>query len=68
MKKINNYWVDKNNNKWNCDSFTEEKAIKNSNTLINCFHCHNCSYCSDCHNCSHCHNCSSVKRKLYEIK
>ena len=57
MKKINNYWVDDNNNKWNCD-ITEEKAIKNSNTLINCSYCAHCVHCSDCSDCSYCSGCS----------
>ena len=52
MKKVNNNWVDDNNNSWNCDFYTEEQAEKHSKTLSNCSYCRNCSDCSDCRNCS----------------
>lgn len=55
MKKVNNYYVDDNNNKWNNEFYTEEQAIKNSKSLTKCFNCVNCS---DCHSCSYCHSCS----------
>lgn len=35
MEKINNYYVDSNNNKWNCDKFTKEEAMIASKTLQN---------------------------------
>jgi len=64
MKLINNYWVDENNNKWNEANCSEEQAIENSKSLINCSHCSDSSdlfYCSYCFNCSdlfHCSDCS----------
>jgi hypothetical protein len=66
MKLINNYWVDENNNKWNEANCSEEQAIENSKSLINCSHCSDSSdlfYCSYCFNCSdlfHCFNCSDL--------
>ena len=58
MKKEGNYYVDENNNKWNCYIYTEEQAIKYSGTLNNCYNMINCSYCSNCSNCSYCSRCS----------
>ncbi len=58
MKQINNKWVDKNNNSWDCDVYTQEQAKKLSKTLINCSDCLNCSYCSRCFRCSNCFDCS----------
>jgi len=54
MKKINDYWVDKNNNKWDSLIFTEKEAKELSKTLINCSYCYNCRYCSYCYNCRYC--------------
>ena len=64
MKNENNYWTDSNNNKWDCDLYTEEQAEKNSETLINCYNCTDCSYCSYCtycRDCSYCRSCSSCR-------
>ena len=64
MKKENEYWVDKNGNKWNYKVYTEEQAIKFSGTLINCkncIDCRDCSFCSDCSDCSDCRDCSDCK-------
>ncbi len=59
MKQVNNYWVDENNNnKWNCDYYTKERAQKLSKTLNNCSDCSDCSYCRNCRNCSDCSDCS----------
>ena len=61
MKKVNNRWVDDNNNSWDCDLFSKEKALQFSKTMISCIGCINCSdcsYCSDCSGCSDCINCS----------
>ena len=58
MKIENGYYVDYNNNRWNCDFYTEEQAQKNSDSLINCSNCSYCSYCSGCSGCSNCSNCS----------
>lgn len=57
MKKINGYWIDENNNKWDCNFYSEEKAIELSKTLIYCDNCFNCSYCSSCRYCHYCHYC-----------
>ena len=48
MKKINNYWVDKNNNRWDASNHTKKQAQAESKSLVNCSNCINCSYCSDC--------------------
>lgn len=58
MKKISGYWIDANNNRWNCDIFTEERAKKYSETLIDCTLCTDCSYCSYCNYCTRCTECS----------
>ena len=64
MNKINNFYVDKNNNRWDADIYTKKEAMTYSESLVNCSDCHNChncrncSYCSYCHNCSECRNCS----------
>jgi len=47
MKKINNYWTDERNNKWNCNLYTEEQAEKLSKTMDDCSDCSDCSRCSD---------------------
>lgn len=39
MKQINNYWVDENNNKWDCGIYTEEQAENFSKSLIDCHSC-----------------------------
>lgn len=60
MKKIDEYWVDDNGNKWPRYRINEELAIIYSNTLINCHNCYNCSNCincNDCNDCSGCYNC-----------
>lgn len=83
MKKINNYWVDENNNKWWCGNTTEEQAIAYSESLIacsNCYNCHdcnNCHYCDgcyycddccDCHDCDNCNNCRDCYRCAFYTK
>jgi hypothetical protein len=65
MKKINNYWIDSNSNKWYCDLYTEEQADKLSKTLIDCFNCINCSSCRYCSDCSDCHYCRSCRDCSY---
>ena len=57
IKRVNNYWVDKNNNKWNSLFFTKEEAIVCSGSLISCHDCHDCRDCRDCRNCYYCSNC-----------
>ena len=58
MNKINNFYVDENNNRWDADIYTKSYAQTCSESLVNCHNCHNCGYCSDCNGCSKCHNCS----------
>ena len=58
MKKINNYWVDENNNRWSCDWYSEEIAEQLSKTLINCSGCIDCIDCIDCRDCRDCRGCS----------
>ena len=57
MKKLNGYWVDKNNNKWEVDFYTEKEAEKHSKSLVNCIECVNCIDCRDCIDCRNCRNC-----------
>ena len=61
MEKTNNYWTDLNNNKWDCDIYTEEQAEKLSKTLINCFNCINCIDCISCSDCRYCSSCRSCR-------
>ena len=46
MKKINNRWVDENNNSWNADFETEESSLVKSKSLKNCSDCSGCLDCS----------------------
>lgn len=62
MKKENGYWIDDNNNRWNCNNFSEDEAMINSfncNNCYDCHNCHNCDSCYECHNCHNCHDCHS---------
>lgn len=64
MNKINNFYVDENNNRWDADIYTKSDAQTCSESLVschNCRDCHNCSYCRDCHNCHYCRNCSDCR-------
>ena len=65
MKKINNFWVDENDNKWWCGDTTKEQAIAYSESLIDCHYCHNCSDCCNCHNCRDCRNCNNCRNCHY---
>jgi len=62
MKKVNNYWVDENNNRWDVNIYTETQAKKNSASLINCSDCSDCSRCFRCSDCSDCFDCSRCFR------
>lgn len=60
MKRIRDYWVDEEGNKWNAHLFTEEEAEAESKTLfrcVDCTNCVNCEMCSDCVNCESCYGC-----------
>lgn len=58
MKKIDGYWCDDWNNRWNCSETTKEQAIMYSQSLINCRDCYDCYRCSDCKDCENCYDCS----------
>ena len=47
MRKVNDYWVDSNNNSWNCNYYTKEKAEELSKLLKNCRNCQDCQDCWD---------------------
>jgi len=49
----NDYWYDKNNNRWT----TEEDAERYSPTLIDCYDCNNCIGCTNCKDCTDCKDC-----------
>lgn len=61
MKRINNFWLDENNNKWDADIYTEEKAIKASKTLTACYNCTDCNNCTRCLNCIKCDDCTDCR-------
>jgi len=46
MKTENGYYIDENNNRWDCEIYTEDQAKKNSESLIDCSGCFDCSRCS----------------------
>ena len=77
MEQTNRYWVDENNNRWDCGIYTEGQAEKFSKSLVNCYNCHNCrncrnchdcydcdycDYCDSCYDCDYCHNCHDYKQ------
>jgi len=47
MEKINNYWVDENNNRWDASNNTEKQAQEKSKSLVDCSNCRNCSDCKN---------------------
>ncbi|MGI7118565.1 hypothetical protein ACNGEM_08215 [Campylobacter coli] len=61
MKLIDGYYVDSNNNKWNACRYTEEQAIKVSNSLIDCYDCVDCENCFECIDCKDCEDCIDCK-------
>jgi len=58
MKEQNGYYVDENNNRWDCNLYSKEQAKRYSESLINC---------SDCSDCSHCSRCSDFKSNPMRI-
>ena len=71
LKKINGFWVDKNNNRWYITIYTKEEAKRFSKSLVNCNYCHNCHdcyYCYYCHNCHYCDYCHYCNKCDYCIK
>ena len=67
MKQINGYWVDENNNRWDCELYSEAKAERYSKTLIECTECTDCD---NCYNCNYCYNCDNFKinPQIYKTK
>lgn len=59
IKKVNNFWVDENNNSWECEKTTKKQAILYSKSLKNCQDCAECVNCSDCKDCIDCLNCKN---------
>jgi NTP pyrophosphatase (non-canonical NTP hydrolase) len=59
LKKVGNYWVDSNENKWACKAYSEEQALKNSKNLTNCWNCTNCRDCTNCECCEGCIDCEN---------
>ena len=57
MKKVDERWVDSNNNSWNCNTNTKKQAEEKSKSLINCWNCWNCRDCWNCWNCWNCRDC-----------
>jgi len=57
MKKDEYFYIDKNNNKFNVEKFSEAEAEAASKTLINCYNCYNCYDCENCNGCKHCKHC-----------
>jgi len=42
MEKVNNDWTDDNNNRWDCNIYTELEAEALSKILVNCSDCSDC--------------------------
>lgn len=61
MKLKNGFWVDANNNAWNCKYYTGTEAEQLNKTLINCRNLTNCSHCSNCNDCKNCEGCNDCR-------
>ena len=64
MKLVSGFWTDANNNKWECEFFSEIEAEQLSKTLVNCenlVNCRNMANCNDCTNCGYCNDCTNCK-------
>ena len=59
VHKVDNRWVDSENNSWDARLYTEECAAELSKDLINCRDCIDCTNCRDCCYCEHCKDCQS---------
>ena len=66
MKKINDYWIGDNNNKWDIHLYTQKQAQKENKSLINCNYCTDCNFCSYCENCEKYSNCSYKINSIME--
>jgi hypothetical protein len=42
LRGLGDYWIDENNNVWNCLNHNKQLAQKHSKSLKNCFNCTNC--------------------------
>ena len=60
MKKENGYWIDENNNKWDCKDTDEELAIIYSRFMCNCDNCTNCNHLYACNDLEDCTVCKTV--------
>ena len=58
MEKINGFWTDANNNKWDALIYSEQEAETQSKTLTNCSGCTGCTGCSGCTRCTRCSDCA----------
>lgn len=57
MSSKEKYWVDKDNNKWSTEIYSEAQARFLSSTLVNCHECINCHELISCYNCENCIMC-----------
>lgn len=65
LRKINGYWVDKNNNRWDVNEYNYKDAKKISKSMImckNCTNCNKCYYCEDCFDCVYCLHCRNCNK------
>ena len=58
MKLLDGRWIDDEGNSWCAVRYTEEQALKKSESLVCCLNCSDCQGCSNCSNCSNCFDCS----------
>lgn len=65
LKKINGYWMDENNNRWDTKIYTKEQAEKFSKSLVDCYNCYNCDNCYNCRYCDYCNNCHNCHQCSY---
>lgn len=61
IEKDKHFWIDKNNNRWDCNKFTRDRAVIYSRSLSNCSSCVDCKYCYACWNCINCKDCIECK-------
>lgn len=65
MESLPNYWKDHNGNLWSKANYTEEEALAESKTLLQCRGCldsknlDHCNFCNYCEDCTACHDCTS---------
>jgi hypothetical protein len=59
LMKIEELYIDENNNSWSTSRETFETATEKSNSLIDCSDCINCINCNNCINCKKCNYCNN---------